>query len=55
MTVKELIDVLNGFNQDAIVMREEKDLAADYNLRKVVIYNADSDHVFLEFDDEEEI
>lgn len=52
MTVKELIDVLNGFNQNAIVMREEKDFSSDYELRKVVTYGTDSEHVFLEFDEE---
>lgn len=52
MTVIELIDVLKGFDQNATVMREEKDFSSDYELRKVVMYGADSDHVFLEFDEE---
>lgn len=52
MTVIELIDVLKGFDQNATVMREEKDFSSDYELRKVVMYGTDSDHVFLEFDEE---
>ena len=52
MTVKELIDVLKGFNQDAIVVREEKDFSSDYELKTVTMYGTDSEHVFLEFDEE---
>lgn len=52
MTVKELIDVLKGFNQDAIVVREEKDFSSDYELKTVAMYGTDSEHVFLEFDEE---
>lgn len=51
MTVKELIDVLKGFNQDAIVVREEKDFSSDYELKTVTMYGTDSEHVFLEFDE----
>ena len=51
MTVNELIDVLKGFNQDAIVVREEKDFSSDYELKTVAMYGTDSKHVFLEFDE----
>lgn len=51
MTVKELIDVLKGFNKDAIVVREEKDFSSDYELKTVAMYGTDSEHVFLEFDE----
>lgn len=52
MTVIELIDVLNGFDQNAIVMRESIDMACDYKLKSVVMYGTDSEHIFLKFDDE---
>lgn len=52
MTVRELIDVLKGFEQNATVMREEKDFSSDYELMKVVMYGTDFEHVFLEFDEE---
>jgi len=51
MTVNELIDVLKGFNPDAIVVREEKDFSSDYELKTVAMYGTDSKHVFLEFDE----
>lgn len=51
MTVSELIDILNGFNPDAIVMRESKDMASDYKLESVEMYGTDSKHVFLKFDE----
>lgn len=52
MTVSELIDTLRGFNPDAIVVREEKDFSSDYELKTVTMYGTDSEHVFLEFDEE---
>lgn len=51
MTVSELIDVLNGFDQNAIVMRESKDMGSDYKLESVEMYGTDSEHVFLKFDE----
>ena len=51
VTVKELIDVLKGFNKDAIIVREEKDFSSDYELKTVAMYGTDSEHVFLEFDE----
>lgn len=51
MTVSELIDVLNGFDQNAIVMRESIDMACDYKLESVVTYGTDFEHIFLKFDD----
>ena len=52
MTVSELIDALGSFNPNAIVMRESKDMCSDYRLETIVIYGVDSNHVFLEFDEE---
>ena len=55
MTVRELIELLKGFDQNATVMRQTSDLACCYDVVDVVTYNGDELNVFLEFDDEDEL
>lgn len=55
MTVRELIELLKGFDPNATVMRQTIDLACCYELVDIVTYDGDELNVFLEFDDEDEL
>jgi hypothetical protein len=55
MTVGELIDRLRNFEPNATVMRQTQDLGSAYNVVDLTVYGLDVNHVFLVFDDEEEI
>lgn len=52
MKVKELIKQLKNYNPEAEVMRESIYWDEDYKVTNVTIYNNDTAHVFLEFDEE---
>lgn len=55
MTVRELIELLEGFDPNATVMRQTSDWVCCYDVVDVVTYNGDELNVFLEFDDEDEL
>ena len=55
MKVRELIELLKGSEPNATVMRQTQDLGSAYNVVDIAVYGLDVNHVFLVFDDEEEI
>lgn len=55
MTVHELTELLKGFEPNTTVMRDAQDLGSAYNVVDIAVYGLDVNHVFLVFDDEEEI
>lgn len=55
VTVHELTELLKGFEPNATVMRDAQDLGSAYNVVDITVYGLDVNHVFLVFDDEEEI